>query len=138
MRALHKFGRNPNVGSFAIETVWEVGGLYPWPERAERLELVSDSNRDRENGRGARYVQISGLNRRYEEIQETVTMDGTNPTSTQQRFFRLQRVQVLDAGRTRVNEGTIITRGRRTGDVLSQVTAGLGQSQLGIFTVPAG
>jgi hypothetical protein len=125
---------NGAVGSTA-ETIWNVGGLYPWPTTGVQLSFVSDDADDTLGGTGANIVLVEGLDINYDIILEAVTMNGTTPVNTTQDFYRINNVIVINAGTTETNEGTIdITH---NGNIVSRITAGEGQDQQAVYSVPA-
>jgi len=145
---VNKFGHNAAVGNGTFEDVWSAGGRYPWPTAAVQLEAISTSTDDDDGGTGAQIVKVYGLDGSLNEINETITMNGTSAsTVTTQSFFRVFRAYVTSTG-TYVtntgdsNAGTITVRAASAGATLAQIAVsdsiGVGQSQLALYTVPAG
>ena len=143
--AIHKFGRNPNVGN-APETIWMHGGKYQYlaVDSPSTVYAYSDSSEDSVSGDGARTVSILGLDNNFNEIEETVTVNGAVSTKT---FLRIFRAFVATAGSLTTNDDNILisTGAGGTGTVLADIglvgsgtTFGLGQTQLALYTVPAG
>lgn len=143
--AIHKFGRNPNLGN-APETVWMYGGKYQYLDvgSASTLYAYSANAQDSAAGDGARTVTIQGLDNNFNEIEETVTVGGA---ATTLEFLRVYRAFVATAGVTKTNEGDVLisTGSGGTGTVLADIgtigtgtTFGLGQTQLALYTIPAG
>jgi hypothetical protein len=143
--AIHKFGRNPNVGN-APETVWMHGGKYQYLDvgSASTLYAYSADSEDSASGDGARTITILGLDNNFNEIEETVTVGGA---ATTLEFLRVYRAFVATAGVTTTNEGNVLisTGAGGTGTVLADIgtigsgtTFGLGQTQLSLYTIPAG
>ena len=143
--AIHKFGRNPNLGN-APETVWMYGGKYQYLDvgSASTLYAYSANAQDSAAGDGARTVTIQGLDNNFNEIEETVTVGGA---ATTLEFLRVYRAFVATAGVSNTNEGDVLitTGAGGTGTVLADIgtigtgtTFGLGQTQLALYTVPAG
>ena len=143
--AIHKFGRNPSIGN-APETVWMYGGKYQYLDvgSASTLYAYSADSEDSAAGDGARTVTILGLDNNFNEIEETVTVNGA---ATTLEFLRVYRAFVATAGVTTTNEGNVLisTGAGGTGTVLADIgtigtgtTFGLGQTQLALYTVPAG
>ena len=143
--ALYKFGYNPDVNG-TEETIWNNGGDYDWSALtvATRIYFSSTSSDDAIAGIGARQVVIKGLDANYVEITDTVDLTGQTQAGTTQEFLRVNRAYVLTAGSSGTSIGTIYgssetgaTGGVPTGNVV--VNMGLfNQSQLGLYTVPAG
>jgi len=143
--AIHKFGRNPNVGN-APETVWMHGGKYQYlaVDSPSTLYAYSADSEDSASGDGARTITILGLDNNFNEIEETVTVGGA---ATTLEFLRVYRAFVATAGVTTTNEGNVLisTGAGGTGTVLADIgtigsgtTFGLGQTQLSLYTIPAG
>ena len=143
--AIHKFGRNPNLGN-APETVWMYGGKYQYLDvgSASTLYAYSADSEDSASGDGARTITILGLDNNFDEIEETVTVGGA---ATTLEFLRVYRAFVATAGVTTTNEGNVLisTASGGGGTVLADIgtigtgtTFGLGQTQLALYTIPAG
>ena len=143
--AIHKFGRNPNVGN-APETIWMYGGKYQYLDvgAASTLYAYSADAQDSASGDGARTITILGLDNNFNEIEETVTVGGT---ATTLEFLRVYRAYVATTGSLDTNKGDVLisTGAGGTGTVLADIgiigtgsTFGLGQTQLALYTIPAG
>ena len=142
--AINKFGRNPNIGG-APETIWMYGGRYVYLTSPSTVYAHSADTDDSVSGTGARTVTIQGLDENYESIEETVTVRSGVASTAQ--FLRVFRAFVVTSGSTGTNEGNIIisTGAAGTGTVLADIgtigtgtTYGLGQTQLALYTIPAG
>ena len=72
---IHKFGYNPSIGT-SDETVWSEGGLYVYPTSASTMYISSSSTADTAAGTGARTATVSGLDANFDEISETVSLNG--------------------------------------------------------------
>ena len=143
--AIHKFGRNPSIGNVP-ETIWMHGGKYQYLAvgAASTLYAYSADSEDSASGDGARTVTIQGLDNNFNEIEETVTVNGA---ATTLEFLRVYRAFVYTAGSTNTNEGDVLisTGAGGSGTVLADIgtigtgsTFGLGQTQLALYTIPAG
>jgi hypothetical protein len=141
-----KWGRNEDIDS-GPEDVIGGGGTYAgFPTgSAETLEILSSSTDDTgqgAGGTGARTVTITNLlDENYNEMPNvTVTLDGTTPVSLgAQTYFRCSRMIVETAGSGATNAGIITLRHTTTtANIFGTIPAGLGQTQLGVYTVPAG
>jgi hypothetical protein len=116
----------------------EGGGLYTFLDVEETVSIVSDDANDTSDGTGLRQLTLLGLNDSYNEISETVTLNGTTPVVTETKFLRVFRAFGVSAGSTGTNEGNIVGTSSSSSNTLFQVTADLGQTQLAIYTVPLG
>ena len=141
-KTLFKFGINGVVGT-SVETVWAEGGTYAYPASATVMKISSSSADDAAAGTGARTVAIFGLDASYNEINETVTLDGQTAVNTTNSFLRIFRMYVVTAGSGATAAGTIYAG---TGTVTSGVPATVygmialnaNQTQMAFWTVPAG
>lgn len=143
--SIHKFGRNPNIGN-APETVWMYGGKYEYLDvgAPSTLYAYSADSEDSASGTGARTITIQGLDNNFNLIEETVTVGGA-PTTLE--FLRVYRAFVATAGSLKTNKGNVLisTASGGGGTVLADIgtigtgtTFGLGQTQLALYTIPAG
>lgn len=143
-KPLFKFGNNSTVGD-SLETIWAEGGLYSYLSAATVLKVSSSSADDTSAGTGARTVQLSGLDADYNEINETVTLNGQTAVNTTKEFLRINRMIVRSAGTGGGNAGVIYAgTGAVTAGVPANVYAsvngisGSNQSLMALWTVPAG
>jgi hypothetical protein len=140
--ALFKFGINGDVGT-SVETVWAQGGTYVYPTAATVMKISSSSADDAAAGTGARTISIAGLDASYNEISETVTLNGQTEVNTVNSYLRITRMFVVTAGSGATAVGVIYAG---TGTVTSGVPAtvygmiaiGANQTQMAFWTVPAG
>ena len=139
---IYKFGQNSVVGD-SVETIWQQGGLYSYPPSATTMTVSSSNTNDTSAGTGARTVQILGLDGDYNEISETITLNGQTAVTTTNSFLRVNRALVLTAGSGGANAGIIYVG---TGTVTTGVPAnvyttingdGTNQSLQAFWTVPA-
>jgi hypothetical protein len=125
------FGYSTVVGSTAMGPLWEgltgSGGNYPFPASAAQIDVVSSSVSDT-----AVTMLISGLDANFAPITESVAINGTTTVTTVQSFLRINSV-VTTAGNAVGN--VTFTSGAT---VIAKVNAGVGQTQMSVYTVPAG
>ena len=142
-KQIYKFGQNQSVGN-SDETIWEEGGLYVYPPSATTMTVSSSDANDTSAGTGARTIQISGLDGSYNEVSETIIMNGQTAVTTSNTYLRVNRALVLTAGSGGANAGIIYVG---TGTVTAGVPVnkyttingdGLNQSLQAFWTVPAG
>ena len=137
-----KFGFNPDVDD-ALETIWTEGGLYSYLSAATILKVSSSSTDDTAAGTGARTVEIFGLDSNYNEISETVTLNGQTAVNTTNSYLRINRGIVKSAGSGGQNAGVIyagtgtVTAGVPANKYLS-IAIGDNQTLMALWTVPAG
>lgn len=126
------FGYSANIAATALGPIWEgqtqSGGLYVPPASAAPLVLVSDSASDNTT----RSVVINGLDANYAIQTETIALNGTSAVTTTKSFLRINGMEMLNS----TNTGTITAKISTT--LYAQINPGIGQTQMSIFTVPAG
>lgn len=137
------YGRNFDVDSGTLpEDLWNGGGIYtgfPVTGSAETLSVLSSSASDASAGTGARTLKIHGLNSAYEEINETITLDGTTPVLTSETFWRVFYAEVLTAGSGGFNVGTITANhSTTTANVFFVMPVGRNRSNIAVYTIPSG
>ena len=142
---VHKFGGNDAIGTSI--TPISFSGFYRTPTVAQSLEVLSDSGLDTALGTGGRRITVIGLNNTGYEVQENVTLNGVTPVQLANQYLRVYRWYVIDSGSYATqtigsHAGTITIRGTGAGDVWSTLALdsgfGVGQSQIGSYTVPKG
>ena len=147
---IFKYGFNGAVGTSA-ETIWAQGGAYTWPAAAATLEVTSSDAADKGTATpstGARTVTLEGLDANYDELVETVTLDGQTAVTTTGSFLRLDRMYVVTAGSGNTNAGVIYaanSSGTHSSGVptdltlvYSTIAATEGQTLQSFYTVPNG
>jgi len=134
--SINKFGHNP--AATTGEDVWGGGGTYAfYPTTAQTVQAVSSSAADTNTtGTGAWTMEVYGLDSNWDEQNETVTLNGTTPVVLANTYIRLFRTIVLTAGTGEINAGNI-TVAVSGGDTGIYISAGDGQTQHAIYTVPA-
>ena len=139
---IEKFGMNTDVDSNK-ETIWDGGEIYSYISTAETVAVTSTTGVDSAAGAGARTVEIQGLDADHNLVYETLTVGGGAGT---QEFLRIFRANVVTAGTSGINEGTVSITSSDTSTVLAQIgvdgtgsnAAGRGQTFMALYTVPAG
>jgi hypothetical protein len=127
---INKFGANFDVDtSTDPETIWTQGGMYPWATLATAsvLTVVSDEAADTDS------IEIQGLDANYNLITENLTITGTTPVNTVNSFLRVFRV-IYNHDSTNVGDVTLSVGAV----VVAKVDAGLGQTLMCVYTIPAG
>lgn len=139
-----KFGNNPDVDTATDpEDVWYFGGVYTGQPldsvTPETISVSSSSSSDNSTGTGARTLTLFGLDSDYNEIEETVTLNGTTPVVTTNTWRRMFRMKIDTAGSTGSNIGTIQANyTTSTSVIFGVVGVGLNQTSIAATTVPAG
>lgn len=127
---VHVTGYNSDVDAGVDETVWGVGGLYPWSvwSAARVVTVVSASASDTGS------VVVSGLDASYNVVSEEIDCNGTTPTTGTVQFIRVNS-GVYKNGASN-NAGNITLTANST--TIGLIESGIGQTLMGIYTVPAG
>lgn len=139
---LFKYGYNPTIVD-VNETVWDGGGIYTYPSSASIMYVSSTSVNDTAAGTGARTVTFFGLDANYNEISETITLNGQTQVATTKSFLRVFRGFVETAGSGGVNAGSIYigtsgsSGGIPTGSFYAKITLTECQTLMAVYTVPA-
>jgi hypothetical protein len=135
-RALRKFGMNDAVVSSSTQEMWPIGTAKIWPTAAGTLSVVSSSTADDVGSTGAESIVVQGLDADYNEISETIAMDGLTPVASTAEFLRINRAFCTTVGSGEVNAGNItISIG---GNPQAYIEATEGQTHQTHYTVPAG
>ena len=136
---VRKHGHNPDVGT-SPETVSHIGAVMYYPPAAEILKIKSDDVDD--DGApvdtGARTVWLCGLDANYAIITDTITMNGTTAVDSNVAFLRLFEMNVVTAGTSLHNEGTITAYGNDGTSAIDAIAPEENISHSASFTVPAG
>jgi hypothetical protein len=125
---VHKFGFNPLVNEIE-ETIWDVGGIYPYPSSAAKMTATSTDGANDEDVQ----VTIQGLDADYNPLSETVALDGTGVGETNGFFLRVFRAFIEGSQQP---SGTVnITNSSTT---YARISLGENQTLMTVWTVPAG
>lgn len=120
------FGYQLAVSSTFIP-IWENATVYTYPSAATVMQMVSSSASDT-----AVSVRILGLNADYEAITEVVTLNGTTPVSTMGSYLRINNLITVSGNA--VGNVTLAA----SGVTYAKINAGVGRSQMSLYSVPAG
>lgn len=124
---VHKFGFNPLVQDLE-ETIWDVGGEYSYLTSAAALTVDTGDPSD-----DTVQITVQGLDANYDEVSETVTLNGSGAATTTQTFLRVFRAFV--AGDKDLTSDAIISASSVT---YAKVSAADQQTLMAVWTVPAG
>lgn len=137
IRPIDKFGYNGAVGTGAQEDVWAAGGTKSYLTSAETMDVVSSDAADDLGSTGAEKITIEGLDSNWNEVSETITMDGVTPVTGTQTFIRVNRAYCTQVGSGGVNAGNITISATSAGHTESYIPLNEGQSLQAIYSVPA-
>ena len=141
--AITVFGYNPDVDT-SEESVWPNGGTVPHPTAASVLKVSSTDAADASpSGTGARTVRITGLNGNFNEVSETIVLNGQTAVNTVNSYLYVNGLTVTSVGSGGANAGEINVG---TGTVTAGVPAvlydiiaiGYNNRTTGHYCVPAG
>lgn len=125
---LHKFGFNALVNEIE-ETIWDVGALYAYPSTAVKMTATSTDGANDEDLQ----VTIEGLDADYNQISETVTLNGSGTKETNSFFLRVFRAFIEGS-----QDPSGIINITNTGTTYARITLGENQTLMCVWTVPAG
>ncbi len=141
-KTLFKYGSNSDING-SLETIWSAGGIYSYPAAAIQMKVSSSSTDDAAAGTGARTIVVYGLDANYNEINETITLNGQTVVTTTKSYLRVFRAFVATAGSGGTAAGTIyigdgvVTLGVPA-TIYAEIPLGANQTLMAVWTVPAG
>jgi len=141
---VNKFGSNSSVGTTLTPVCGS--GFYRTPNAVETLEILSSDADDTVAGAGARTITIQGLDGTGAFQEVTTDLDGTTAAAVSGSWLRVYRMWVSSTGTYSTQsvsgqQGTITLRASGGGDTWAIIGVdglGLGQSQIGVYTIPLG
>ena len=117
--------------------IWPGGILYPFKSTATTMEVFSTNAADTAAGVGARTLVVNGLDANYNEISETVTLNGATVAMVN-TYIAINSAFVATSGSSNGSVGDIHIRDSGGGTVRGIVDAVYGTMRSSIYTVPAG
>lgn len=136
---IEKFGRNASVASGTSEDIWDGGGIYDFPDVASKFDISSTSAEDGAGTQtGALTVSVQGLDQNFDQITETLTLNGLTAVETTNTFIRIFRMRVETAGSNGTNVGVITADSQAEVLTAAQISAGNGQTNMALYTIPRG
>jgi hypothetical protein len=128
---LNLFGNTTALGSTAFGPLWEgltnAGGAYVYPGSAVVMTLASSSASDT-----AVVIRVIGLGAGYVLQTEDVALNGTTGVLTTKSFLRINKMETVSGnavGNVTAVNGAV---------TYAKITAGNGDTQMSLYTVPAG
>jgi len=136
------FGFNPDVDTTQV-SVWPLPSLITFPASALQMTVSSTSANDTAAGTGARTIVVQGLDANYNEVSETVTLNGQTAVTMTASLLRVNYAYVATAGSANSAVGDIYIG---TGTVTAGVPAtaydiiklDYNNTTTGSYTIPAG
>ena len=128
---IHKFGAVPALSINTTGTVWDVNNtLYPW-SAFDTAGVVAVPAVDA--GDNGKTLLVLGLDENYELAQESFTLSSAGTVTGTQTFKRVYRAYISSAI---PNDGQVNVT--KDGTTVARLTAGLGQTLMAVYTIPAG
>ena len=128
---LNIYGYQAAVGTSFVP-VWEGNSSYTFPSSAIQMHIASSVNTG--DDKTATSVLISGLDASYNQISETIKLNGTTAVTTVKYYFRINSMAVTAGAPT----GNITLKDTTDTTLYAEILAGNGRTLMGIYTVPAG
>lgn len=131
-----KFGYNPAIST--IEDIWSSGGTLTHATTARTQLITSTSAADNgSTATGALTLRVQGLDANWNELQETVTLDGITGVTTTGSYIRVLRMFVETIGSGGVNAGAITSTSTTDSTIQAHILTGTGQTAQSHTSVPA-
>ena len=108
--------------------VWENVADYVFPSSALTMTITGTAS-------DTAQILISGLDANYDMISETVTLNGSTGVTTTKQYLRVNSMVVTAGSATNPAGAVTCTNG---GVTYAKINAGVGATQMSIYTVPAG
>ena len=123
-----------------VSTIWNHGGIYTYPNVAVQMTISSSSASDDYGVSGAQQVYIQGLDANWDEISETINLDGQNPVTTTKSYLRINSVNVvagaLNIGNIYLGTGTVTDGVPAV--IYGEIVIGYGSVLQSMYSVPRG
>ena len=127
----HVVGEVPSMSNNQSGSLWDVNDtFYPWSafDTPGTLSVARASTEDANKN-----VIINGLDADFNEITETVVLTAVSGNTTTNTFARVYTARMNG---TSENVGNVTIT--RAGTTVARINAGVGQTIMGVYTVPAG
>ena len=130
---IHKFGAVPSMSTNSTGTVWDKNDtIYPWSVWSTSSNVHIDAASASDVGKT---VTIVGLDENYDQMSETITLASQTNNYSSNVFSRVFRAYFVDGTS---NIGNISIKKDGTDTDVAIITAGLSQTLMAVYTVPAG
>ena len=133
--AVNKFGRNPAIAIGAEEEIWDGSSAYSYPATAL---ITSMSQTTDQVAMRAASIEIQGLDANWDAVTQTKALDASDTTTVVTLDTALIRIFRMRVVVNVVADSTI--RVHNAGETVDYalIVAGKNQTQMAIYTVPAG
>ena len=130
----HKFGAAPAISINTTSSIWDVQGLYPWSALDTPAVVNVERNDAADTGL---VVTVQGLDANWAYQTEDITITGADQVGT--KLWRRVNRAFITHPTIQTNTGNIdIEAGAAGGTTVARISAGLGQTLMAVYTVPAG
>lgn len=127
-KSVHKFGLIDGTSANPT-TIWTGDSLYTWQTEANTVSANSFAGQ-------TQTITVQGLDENYAEVEEDIVLTAATETAeTSQKFLRVHRA-FIKTGVT--NTANININHHSSDDLISEISAGYGQTLQAFYTVPAG
>lgn len=126
---LNIYGYQPAVTTSFIP-LWENATAYTFPSLAITMNLAGSVG-------DTAQILIQGLDANYVQISETLTLNGATAVPTVNKYFRINNMSVAVGSATNPS-GAVTLKDVTNTTTYALINAGVGRTQAGIFTIPAG
>ena len=110
--------------------VWENATTYTYPVAATQMHLAGSVG-------DTASIVIQGLDANYNMISETAVLNGATAVTTVKSYLRINSMRV-SVGSTTNPSGVVTLKDLTDTTIYAQINAGVGRTQMAIYTVPAG
>lgn len=131
----HKFGAVPSMSQNTTGSVWDINDtLYPWTALDTPSIINVERNSPSDNGLE---IVIQGLDSDWNFQQENIVINGADTPGT--KVWRRINRAFISSNISSTNVDNIdIEAGAAGGTTVARITAGLGQTLMAVYTIPAG
>lgn len=123
------YGYQPSVATTFIP-VWENATAYTYPVAATQMNLAGSVG-------DTATITINGLDANYAMITENMVLNGSTPVTTTKSYLRINSMNVAVGSATNPS-GVVTLKDLTNTTIYAQINAGVGRTQMAIYTVPAG
>lgn len=110
--------------------IWENATAYTYPVAATQMHLAGTAG-------DTATITINGLDANYAVISENVVLNGATAVTTTKSYLRINNMNVAVGSATNPS-GVVTLKDLTDTTIYAQINAGVGRTQMGIYTVPAG
>lgn len=133
-RAVFRSAYSVNITNGQNYAIWNRASGYTFPSVASTMTLSSSATGD-----VGQVVLVSGLDASYNEISETLVLNGQTAVTSTKSFFRVNDMLVLtDSPTGSIYFGTGSVTSGVPANVYGFIYAGDNAMMAGVYTVPAG